>query len=242
MSTAEILKAVTPRPGYNPARFWPDVDGYFLPESVAAIYAEGKQAHIPLLAGWNADEEGIPQKTLTVAEFHEMAQKEFGAQADQFLAAYVASNDDEALRAAKDYSGDRFIAYSTWRWLESHVATGKQPVYRYHFELPSPGDKFHSAGTAFHSDDIEYVFGNLDSRQEAVLRAEDRQLSELIQNYWTNFAKTGDPNAAGLPRWPVYNAAEGWQVMHLNATSEARPDTQRARYEFLARAWTKPVM
>ena len=241
LSAEEVLKVVTPHPGYAPGHFWPDVDGYFLPESLPAIYAAGKQAHIPLMAGWNADEGGIPQKTLTVVEYNEMAQKEFGAQTDKFLAAYTGTTDDAALRAAKDLAGDRFIAFSTWRWLEAHVATSGQPVYRYHFELPSPGDKFHSAGTTFHSDDIEYVFGNLDSRLGAVWRSDDREMSNLIQSYWTNFARTGDPNGSGLPKWPTYNAAGGWQVMHLNAPPEARPDTQRPRYEFLEQAWSHGV-
>ncbi len=238
LSAEQVLSAAVPRQDVSPVRFSPDIDGYFLPESVAAIYAAGKQAHVPLLAGWNADEGGIPQKTLTVAEFNEMAQKQFGANADKFLAAYSATTDDEALRAAKDLAGDMFIADSTWRWLEAHVATGGQPVYRYHFELPSPGDSFHPAGTTFHSDDIEYVFGDLDSRQGAALRPEDRKMSEIMQDYWTNFAKTGDPNGGDLPRWPAYNAADGWQVMHLTPTPEASPDTHRARYEFLEQQLT----
>ena len=50
---AEILQAAA-KPGA--ARFVPNIDGYFLPESVEAIFAAGKQSHVPLLAGWNADE------------------------------------------------------------------------------------------------------------------------------------------------------------------------------------------
>lgn len=237
MSAQELVKAVTPAPGHPPMRFWPDIDGYFLPNDVAAIYAAGKQAHIPLLAGWNRDEGGVPQKTMTVSEYHTWAQKEFGADADKFLAAYPAANDAEALRAAKDYAGDSFLVYATWRWIEAQVTTGGHPVYRYYFELPSPGDKFHAPGTAFHSDDIEYVFGNLDSRKGMAIRPEDRQLSALMQNYWTNFAKTGDPNGPDLPKWPAYSSATGWQVMHLNADSESRPDKTRARYEFLNQVW-----
>jgi para-nitrobenzyl esterase len=233
LSAEQVLKAATPEAGGNSVRYAPDIDGYFLPESVSTIYAAGKQAHVPLIAGWNADEGGIPQKTLTVAEYNDMAQKQFGPNADKFLAAYSATTDEEALRAAKDHAGDTFIAHSTWRWLEAQVATGGQPVYRYHFEWPSPGDKFHPGGTTFHSDDIEYVFGTLDSRPGAVWRPEDRKMSEIIQTYWTNFAKTGDPNRGDQPKWPTYNAADGWQVMHLTPTPEARPDTQRARYEFL---------
>jgi para-nitrobenzyl esterase len=73
------------------------------------------------------------------------------------------------------------------------------------------------------------------------VRPEDRALSELMQSYWTNFAKTGDPNGPGLPQWPQYNAATGWQVMHLNAQSEARPDKTRTRYQFLNEVWSRPA-
>ena len=91
------------------------------------------------------------------------------------------------------------------------------PAYRYLFAQPSPGDPFHpvTAG-AFHSDEIEYVFGNLDSRKGAKFTPDDYKLSDLMQTYWTNFARTGDPNAGAAPHWPAYDAAGNWQVMRLN--------------------------
>lgn len=240
----DLLKAATNRENHTP-RFWPVVDGYFLPDSVANIYAAGKQAHIPLMAGWNADEGRaavvMAKEKPTMASFSEQARKEFGADADGFLAAYKASTDEEVQQVAGDFAGDRFIAYSTWRWLEAHVGTGGSPVYRYFLDLGSPGDKFHTAAMgAFHSDDIEYVFGTLDSRQGAVWRPEDRKLSDEMGQYWTNFARTGDPNGGNLPKWPAYNAADGWQVMHLNADSVAKPDGYRERYVFLDSVWGKP--
>jgi para-nitrobenzyl esterase len=54
-----------------------------------------------------------------------------------------------------------------------------------------------------------------------------------MATYWSNFAKTGDPNGEGLPKWPAYNSEDGFEVMHLNADSKAEPDTARARYLFL---------
>jgi para-nitrobenzyl esterase len=240
----DLLKAVANRENHAP-RFWPVVDGYFLPDSVANIYAAGKQAHIPLMAGWNADEGRaavlMAKEKPTMASFSEQAQKEFGADADGFLAAYKASSDEEVQRVAGDFAGDRFIAYSTWRWLEAQVGTGGSPVYRYFLDWGSPGDKFHTVAMgAFHSDDIEYVFGTLDSRQEAVWRPEDRKLSDEMQQYWTNFARTGDPNGGSLAKWPTYSATGGWQVMHLNPDSAAKPDGYRERYVFLDSVWSKP--
>lgn len=235
ISAEDIQKAVEDK---KSPRFAPDVDGYFLPEPLEKIYAEGRQAHIPLLAGWNADERREIDN-VSLVSFKEHAQKEFGANSDQFLAAYSATTDESAQKAAGDFAGDRFIAFSTWRCIETHIATGNSPVYRYFFALGSPPvDKFHKIqGLAFHSDDIEYVFGTLDSRQAAVWRLEDRKLSDLMGAYWTNFARTGDPNGEGLPHWPRYDDAGGWQVMHLEANSAAKPDAFRKRHLFLDSVW-----
>jgi len=243
LSADELVKAAKAKGG-SPVAFWPDVDGYFLPEPVQAIYAAGKQAHVPLLAGWNKDEARgavILAKVKPTAEsFKAEAEKMFGETADEFLKVYPAATDAEAVESAGDLAGDRFIVYSTWRWLESQVETGGSPVYRYRLDLGSPGDKFHPKVIgAFHSDDIEYVFGTLDSRQQAVWRPEDRALSDQMQQYWTNFAKTGDPNGTGLPKWPAYNSSDDWMVMHLDATSEAKLDNLRARYLFLDSVWGK---
>jgi para-nitrobenzyl esterase len=235
--TEDVVRAAMAK---GAVRFGPDVDGYFLPESIAAIYAAGKQAHIPVLAGWNLNEaQDRTTPPLTVAAFQEKTEKEFGPKSKDLLAVYPATTDEEVKTSANDLAADRFIAYSTWRWIEAQVQTGKSPVYRYHFTLASPGDRNHpiSAG-AFHSDDIEYVFGTLDSRPEAPWRPEDRKLSDQMGSYWTNFAKTGDPNGPGLPKWPVY-APTDWQVMNLNATPEAKPDTLRPRYLFLDSVWAK---
>ncbi len=236
LPTKTILDAAK-QPG---AGFPPDVDGKVLTESVSAVYAAGKQAHVPLLAGWNADEGSFfGMRGMTVAQWQQMAQTNFGDHASEFLSLYPGDTDAQALRSAIDFGGDQFIAFGTWTWLEVHRKTGDSPIYRYHFELAATPSKFHPGTFVFHSDDIEYVFGTLDTRPGFNVRPEDRKLSDEIMTYWTNFAKTGDPNGGNLPAWPKYND-EGYPLIHLDTGITSGPDALRDRYLFLQQ-WMPPM-
>ena len=232
--------------------FGPNTDGRFFPASALSIYEKGEQAHVPLLAGWNADEGKIqvllsPQKP-TAASFKEMAEKRFGHNAAEFLKLYPAANDDEALISAETLSGDDFIAYSTWKWMDLHVQTAKAPVYQYHFEqIPTakPGAMMDNlpateAG-ARHACEIEYVFQTLKlAHDDTPWAAADFKVSDAMAAYWTNFIKTGNPNRPAspdhsLPEWPEYKSSNGaYTVMHLSGHNIASaPDTVRPRYLFL---------
>lgn len=241
---AEKLLEVFGKPGPLGFAFGPDIDGYFLPESVPGIFAAGKQNDVSLLAGWNHDEGSFqiafsPQKP-TAESMKANAEKDFGDKAAEFLKLYPTDTEEQTLRSAQDYAGDRFIAVSTWDWLEAQEKTGKKPVYRYRFDLgPPPASANAPKLGAYHSAEIEYVFGQLDSKAGVPWRAEDRQLSEEMQNYWTNFAKGGDPNGQGLPNWPKYSAVDGWQVMYLDAQTSVHKDDLRDRYLFLQKNWPK---
>ena len=236
--------------------FGPDIDGYFLPQSPSAIFAAGKQNDVPMIAGWNHDEggSGKAQTTITptggssaapsadqpsdLQRLKDMARKDFGAHASEFLEAFPATTDAEALTRIQQYGTDKFIAYGTWAWLEAQTATGKAPAYRYRFDLAPPPDPARpSRFGVFHSDDIEYVFGTLDSRKGIAWRPEDRAMSEQMMTYWTNFAKTGDPNGSGLTQWPVYSPASGAKVMYLNQPSHAEKDDLRDQFLFLQTAY-----
>ncbi|HEU5351889.1 MAG TPA: carboxylesterase family protein [Terracidiphilus sp.] len=228
LSTDAILASVLKTHGNFP----PDIDGRALTQPVPETYAEGKQAHVPMLAGWNLDEGSFfAMRPITVESYKKMAESFFGDRAPEFLKLYPGNTDEEARRSAIDYGGDAFIAFSTWKWIEAQCKTGDSPVYRYHFELEALPSKFHPGTFTFHSDDIEYVFGTLDTRPGWTIRPEDRVMSDQMMSYWTNFAKAGNPNGSGLPEWPAY--CKDHEVMHLNNPSSAAPSTVRARYEFL---------
>jgi para-nitrobenzyl esterase len=227
LSTDKILEAVKAKKG----GFSTVVDGKLLTEPVPATYAAGTQAHVPLLAGWNRDENSFLGNGMTVEKWKAMAAELFKDRADEFLKLYPGDTDEQAVDSAGAYGSDSFIAFGTWKWLEAHRKTGDSPVYRYHFELRALPSKYHPGIFAFHSDDIEYVFGTLDTRPGQTVRPEDRTLSDQMMSYWTNFAKTGDPNGAGLPVWPKYDKDDS--LIHLDATITSGPDTLRPRYEFL---------
>jgi para-nitrobenzyl esterase len=239
----EVLKAAS---GPAAFRFGPNLDGVMLPRSAYEVFTAGQQSHVPLLAGWNQDEIRSavtlnPQKP-TPASFAEQVNKRFGAHADAVLKAYAAGNDVEALESSAALMSDTFIGYATWKWIEMHAATGGAPVYRYSFDRDIPLPPGHTVNGvlvkredvgARHAGEIEYVFGTLDSVPKVVWDKEDRTISDQMMGYWTNFARTGDPNGPGLPTWPRYGAKDGYPVLHLNDTTKAAPDATRPRYEAL---------
>ncbi len=255
---AEQLLAAAYPPTGEGHNFGPDVDGYFLPQLPSAIFAAGKQNDVPMIAGWNHDEGGNGKPTKitptggssegTAApapddhqRLKDTAQRDFPGHAKEFLQAFPAATDAEALTRLQQYATDRFIAYGTWAWLEAQTATGKAPAYRYRFDLVPPPDPARpNRYGVFHSDDIEYVFGTLDSRKGYVWRPEDYKMSEQMMTAWTNFARSGKPDAQGLPQWPVYTPASGSKVMYLNQpSSHAEKDDLRDQFLFLQSAWAK---
>ena len=227
----------------NSAGIGPSIDGYFFPESPAAVFQAGKQSRVALLAGWNADEAKMQvlfAKPRPNAEsFAKRAETLFHGRAAEFLKLYPAATDEEALKSAEDFASDAFIAYSTWKWVDMQNKTGKSPVYVYRFEqapATPPGLMVNGIPAseigARHAGEIEYVFETLDS-QKLPWTDTDRKVSSQIATYFCNFVKTLDPNGQGLPKWPAYKAQDRYQVLRIGANTEAGPQIHRDRYEFL---------
>jgi para-nitrobenzyl esterase len=91
---------------------------------------------------------------------------------------------------------------------------------------------------AVHSAEIEYAMGNLATNKVFDWTADDYKVSEIMQGYFANFVKTGNPNGQGLPQWPAANSAPA-QVMLIDVDTRAQSDNTRDRYLFLDSIYMK---
>mgnify|MGYP001825959627 FL=1 len=213
--------------------YGPGIDGYFLERPVAASYAAGEQANIPLLAGWTSSELGmaiaLDPKKPTRDSFRKALQETFGPEWKSAAEVYPGGSEEELLQSAADYASDMFISYATWKWIEEHAATSEAPIYRYRFDRTIPGDPASAFG-AIHASDIEYSFNTLDSKPAGWQEA-DREVAEIMARAFANFILSGDPNGDGVPAWPEFG--DSGAVMYFDTTSASGPEIGRTRYELL---------
>jgi para-nitrobenzyl esterase len=182
------------------------VDGWVVPQDVYSIFAQAKQNDVPLLAGNNADEGTTlaPQGAfLKAGMFAAGARQRYQGFADEFLKLYPAESDEQAVASFFAAFRDRVFGWEMRTWARMQSKTGRQPAYLYYFTRRPPGPQS-ARLRAFHACEIAYVFGNF--VWEFPWEEQDRQLSDAITSYWVNFARTGDPNGAGLVPWPAYDA------------------------------------
>jgi para-nitrobenzyl esterase len=241
----QLLEAAS-KPGA--ARFAPTLDDYFFTQLPTATFAAGQQARVPLLVGWNSQEMSAPalmgQEPPTPENLRQAVQKLYGNRTDEVLKLYPATTAQEAEQSATDLAGDRFIAYSTWKWADMHSQTSGQPVYRYLYARPRPAMNLGmgtapAADGAAHSAEIEYALGNLATNKVYAWTPDDYKVSETMQSYFVNFIKTGNPNGGGLPAWPAAKAGNNAQVLRLDVTTQAEEEQTRARYLLLDQIFAK---
>jgi para-nitrobenzyl esterase len=185
----------------------------------------------------------------TKENFAAGVQKLYGDNAGEVLKVYHGSTPGEIMHAATDLASARFISQGTWKWTELQMKTGGKPVYRYLYArvrpkyLGMPGQPAPSASSdgrpappplgAVHSAEIQYAMGNLDLDKRYTWEPDDYKVSEIMQSYFVNFIKNGNPNGTGLPHWPAYSPKDDYMRMRIDVVAKAEPEPDRARYQVL---------
>jgi para-nitrobenzyl esterase len=219
--------------------WWPVVDGDVIPGDQYDLYRAGTFNDTPILIGTNSDEGAMfvrPGPGTTPEAFSATVRDGYGDLADEILAAYPHATPDEAFRAAKDLFRDSLFAWNAWTWARLQAEKGSRQAFVYYFDR-------HPAGShgASHAAEIPFVFRNLSLMGGFFGRPspEDLAASELISDYWVQFAKAGDPNRPGLPAWPAFSPAAP-NYLHLDAAPAptARPVPNLSKLEALDAYYT----
>lgn len=183
----------------------PIADGVLLPAAPEALLIPGAFADVPMLTGIDGDEasafSGPLVKSMSEAAWQALLREKFGVLAPRFAAFYPAGTAAERARSARQLHHDFGLA-ALYAWDGVWSAHARSPVFAYLFDHQEPGPG-ESRWGIFHSSELPYVFGTLDAAPQRHFTAVDRALSARLMRYWVDFVKTGNPNGAGLPAWPV---------------------------------------
>ncbi len=214
IAALRALPADTLVPRAGDPRNGPAMDGALIPaNSDPAIPA----VDVPIMTGWNGGEGAGsgPQPDLTAASYPQRI-----AQIGANTALYPAGNDPvAALRAA----GHDSTVLSAAAWARARAAHAKSPVYLFDFEHVMPGYTAADYG-AYHSSELPYIFGTLDTLKGRPLTETDRKVGTVLQAYWLNFIKYGDPNGTGMAPWRAFDPARD-EVMALSDAPHMRAVT-----------------
>ncbi len=246
-SAEQLLEAFGKYAGPSgvPSSLMVSVDGEVLTKPPAEIFAAGKQIPAALIIGINAREFGGPRDAAAVKK---QIEGDYGDLASQALPLYGISTapDGKVSQAAADpvygKAGDQLATDTTFRCPSIVVADWNSkaglPTYQFQFSRGIPG---HPEIGAIHASEVWYVFGNLD--QQRPMRPEyqpdDYAISKAMQEYWTNFAKTGSPDGSGVPAWPKYEADSRKYMEFTDNGPVAGAELRQKQCEIFAEALRK---
>ena len=214
----------------------PILDGKLVVETAESSYKAGRQARVPLMIGSCSAEigGGFVSKSSTKEELF----SSFGDLEAEAKAAFDPSGDKEFAEIQTKFNTD-------WVWGEparmtarTFVASG-EPAYVFQFGYVSPAMRERARYGAGHGSEVSFVFGNLHARWGATeTTSQEENLAQILNTYWANFAKTGNPNGEGLPLWPLYTRQQE-QILdvELDGKPIGKPDPRKARLDVIEKAF-----
>ncbi|QDZ06957.1 carboxylesterase family protein [Sphingomonas panacisoli] len=209
MKPDELSLAAT-KLGYAP---WITVDGKLVPEQLVATFDKGKQAPVPLLAGFNSGEIRslmilAPKVPGNAAKYEAAIRERYGDLASEFLRLYPSTDMKESILAA---TRDALYGWTAQRLVSKQAALG-QPSYLYLWDHSYPAED--AAGLhGFHASELPYVFDNTDRTgplwPAIPATPGEAAMADAMADYWASFVRTGRPQAANAPVWPAYDVKAG---------------------------------
>jgi para-nitrobenzyl esterase len=209
----------------------PIIDGQILRDDVEAEFAAGHLARVPIMLGTNTDESNVFPG---LRENPALALARFGPALDGLLKLY----DPTGARDRGDVAAHIMTAaffQEPYRELAKSSAAAGTPTYLYRFGYLA--EQLRPALGVRHGGEIMYVFGVASGSAE--LAPQDIAVGEMVRRYWTSFAKTGDPNAPGLPRWPRFMSQSQFTLDFTNEGAAAREDLDREKLDYLEDQYRK---
>ena len=210
---------------FDPTYSGPMIDGRIVVGEPGDIYRAGGGARIPMMVGANSMDLGFSQAR-TVDE----ALAPFGA-ADRAKAqaAYDPAGHGDVRAVGMLVASDRMMAEPA-RFVAKTLSAKGRPVYEYRFSYVAESMRRQWPG-APHATDIPFVFNTANVKYGAAFTPADAKAADVANAYWVAFAKTGDPNGGGRPRWPAYKVGED-QIMDFTAEGPAAgPDPWKTRLD-----------
>ncbi len=218
----------------------PFVDGTILPDQPAALFAQGKMAHVPYLAGSNSDEATLMSAIHMTNDDMLMP---FGDALPAVRKIYEADGKLSDDQFARQVFADALFA-SGAQGLAAFEAKLGEPAYVYHFDYVFDGLRLFSSGVG-HGGEIPYVFGFSGLANDPNFAAKikfasdkDKSIAAMMEGYWTNFAKTGNPNGAGLPQWEQSSAAAP-ETLVVNDETKSAAGFRKPQLTIIYAGWTK---
>ena len=236
LTVAQIVDGGQENAGGSITYSGPILDGKLVTETAESAYNAGRQALVPIIIGSNSAE--VPAGFVN-ASSKEQLLSQFSNVKDEMNKAYDPDGNTEFAKMLTMVNTDKVWAEPARFTAKAYAAKG-QRAYIYLFSYVSPSMKDRMKYGAAHASEIPYVFNNLRGRNGAAVDPKDKEVAKMMNDYWTNFAKTGDPNGNGLPKWPVYDPKKN-EILEFQSDGSGvgKPEPNKARLDVMEKAAEK---